>query len=91
MKKELLPSNTTVVKLRGLLREARRKVPPKEAICISLTIWHYGSNVDRDGVVETIGVYQSRTGKGTLHFKTIEEARKYIKGWKEEEDANTTS
>jgi L-alanine-DL-glutamate epimerase-like enolase superfamily enzyme len=93
MEKELLPNNTTLASLRELLKEARKNVPDDIAVRIDLSMWHYSLPPTGGGATrEKIGVYKGGTEDGTKEFKSIEEARKYIEGWKEEEDnANTTS
>lgn len=87
-KRELVPNNTTLAGLRGLLREARKNIEEKEAVYIDLMLWDYGRDVSdsSDGrIVETIGVYRSGTGKGTTNFKTLKKARDFIEGWRKEE------
>ena len=87
MENELVPNNTTLVALRGLLREARKNVPREEAVYIELKMWSYDST---QRVAEIIGVYRSEDGKGTQNFRSAKEARAYIASWKEESDATTT-
>ena len=86
MEKKLVPNNTTLAGLRGLLREARKNVPEGEAICIDLKIWHYNF----PSIKENIGVYRSGTGEGTSEFKSIKEARAYIDSWREGTNDTTT-
>ncbi len=91
MEEELVPNNTTLASLRGLLRTAKKNVPKREGVAIDLTLWHFSDFLTRSGTVqEKIGVYRSGTGQGTSHFSSIKEAREYIEGWKEEEDATRT-
>lgn len=91
MENELVPNNTTLAALRGLLREARKKADPKEAVTIELVLWHYDLPPRGTGVIkETIGVYRSGTGDGTQEFRSIKEARAYIESWKEESNGSNT-
>ena len=90
MERELVPNNTTLASLRGLLREARENAVPEEAVFVELMLWDYGRDTSdgSDGrITEHIGVYKSGAGEGTQKLKSLEEASDYIKGWKEE-DAN---
>ncbi len=84
MERKLLPNNTTLARLRGLLRKARKEVEAKEAVYVELMLWDYGHSVE-----ESIGVYRSGTGEGTSKFETLKEAEKFIEGWKEEADGNS--
>ena len=84
MEKELVPNNTTLAGLRGLLREARKNTTPEEAVCIDLKLWDYNF----PSIKENIGVYRSGTEEGTSYFKNIGEAREWIDSWKEEADGH---
>ena len=86
MEKKLVPNSTTLASLRRLLRAARKNTAEKEAVCINLTMWHYNF----PSLKEVIGVYRSGTGEGTQEFSSVKEARKYIDGWKEEENGSDT-
>ena len=90
MERELVPNNTTLASLRGLLREARKNVAPEEAIYVGLRMWHYDEPPTGSGAIrEAIEVYRSGTGKATHSFKSIKEARAFIDSWKEESNATT--
>ena len=91
MEEELVPNNVTLAGLRGLLRIARKNVPEKEVVCVELALWHFDGPPTGTGAIrEEIGIWKSGTGEGTSHFSSIKEAREYIEGWKEEEDAART-
>lgn len=91
MENQLVPNNTTLASLRGLLRAARNNVTPEEAVYVELKMWHYDDNIIDGRINELIGVYRSQTGEGTQNFKSIKEAREYIDSWKEEENGNTNT
>ena len=90
MEKELVPNNTTLASLRGLLREARKNVAPEEAIHIGIELWDYGCDIQEGKITERIGVYKSGTEEGTNKFRSVKKARSYINSWKEEADGSDT-
>lgn len=91
MENELVPNNTTLAGLRGLLRAAKKNTPPEEAICIELEMWHYDEPPTGSGALkESIGVYRSGNGKGTCYSNNLKDARKEINSWKEKENGNDT-
>ena len=91
MEKQLVPNNTTLPSLRGLLRAARKKVTAKEGVYIDLRLWDYGEEVKIGRIAEDIGVYRSGTGEGTSRFRILKEAQAHIDSWKEEPDGENNS
>ena len=84
MENQLLPNNITLAELRRLMKATKKIAGPKEAVCISLSMWHYDDSVGTGRLDEKIGVYRSGRGP-TKEFSSLKDAHDYLKTMKKGE------
>jgi len=90
MENQLLADNITLAGLRILLKDIKKIAGPKEAVQVSLLLWHYDSDVGSGRIVEKIGVYYSGGGP-TREFFFLQDAHKYLETLKKEKTNDSES
>ena len=84
MENRTLPNNITLAGLRKLVKATKKIAGSKEAVNITLDLWHYDEDPGSGRIVEKIGVYWSGEGP-TQQFSSLKEAYDYLKTMKKGE------